>query len=98
MPYRLSAKAEADLHEIWSHLFADSGSGDVADRVTDSITELFLTLAKNPHIGRLRPDLTAEVRSFPVGSYVVFYRIETGVVVVVRVLHGRRDIPSLLGK
>jgi len=53
-------------------------------------------LAESPSAGRTREEFQPGLRSFPVGSFVVFYRpIEDGILVV-RVLHGARDIPELL--
>ena len=46
-------------------------------------------------MGRARPELAADLRSFPVGNYIIFYRpIEDGVEIV-RVLSGARDIDAL---
>jgi toxin ParE1/3/4 len=36
------------------------------------------------------------VRSFPVGNYVVFYRVVTDGIELVRVLHGMRRLRSLV--
>jgi toxin ParE1/3/4 len=49
-------------------------------------------------MGRRRDeDLLPGVRSFPVGRYVILYRIlPSGDVVIVRVIPGERDIPNLL--
>jgi plasmid stabilization system protein ParE len=41
-------------------------------------------------MGRLRPEFDEGVRSFAVESYVIYYRDER-VVLIARVLHGRRD-------
>ncbi len=49
-------------------------------------------LAANPLAGRARSELHEGLRSFPVGSYVVFYSPTPEGVEIVRVLHGRRDI------
>jgi toxin ParE1/3/4 len=48
-----------------------------------------------PEAGRQREEIASGVRSFPVKSYVIFYRRVAGRVQVLRVLHGRRDIPPL---
>jgi toxin ParE1/3/4 len=52
-------------------------------------------LAIQPRAGRLRPELAPELRSFPVGRYVVFYRPQDDGIDVVRVLHSARDIESI---
>jgi toxin ParE1/3/4 len=56
----------------------------------------FQALARRPKMGRSRPELAPELRSFPVGQYVIFYLPLPKGVDIVRVLHGARDIESIL--
>jgi toxin ParE1/3/4 len=49
-------------------------------------------LAQNPLAGRAREDLVPTIRSFPVGSYVIFHLPLSDGIEVVRVLNGRQDI------
>jgi len=51
-------------------------------------------LVENPLAGRVRLDLGANPRSFPVGNYVIFYVPIPDGVEVVRVMHGRQDIDA----
>lgn len=51
-------------------------------------------LAMFPHLGPARPDLTPDLRLWPVGDYLIFYRIEPERLVIVRILHGARDLPA----
>lgn len=57
---------------------------------------MFGMLVQNPLLGRERPDLQPGLRSFPVGSYLVFvfYFSFADGVEVVRVMSGRRDIDA----
>jgi toxin ParE1/3/4 len=96
MGHRLAPEAEADLDDIWLYIARESSSMDVADRLIDSITQRFWTLAQFPFSGRRRQDLRAGLRSFPVGQYVIFYRLDNGDVLVLRVLRGSRDPEALL--
>jgi toxin ParE1/3/4 len=48
-------------------------------------------------MGRPRDELGAGVRSVVVGRYVVFYRFTDTELVVLRIIHGSRDIPSEFG-
>ncbi len=48
-----------------------------------------------PYMGRQREELAARLRSFPVGSYVIFYRPIDDGIEVARILHGARDFPPL---
>jgi toxin ParE1/3/4 len=52
-------------------------------------------LAQNSSLGRKRPDLLPDLRSFPIDNYVVFYQqIEDGIDVI-RLLHGSRDMEEV---
>jgi toxin ParE1/3/4 len=54
-------------------------------------------LARYPHIGcRRDTDLRPGLRSFPVGEYIIIYRVEGGDVLVLHVTRGSRDINSLV--
>jgi len=94
--YRLAPEAETDLDDIWYYIARESNSIQIADRLIDSITETFFLLATHPHIGRRRDeDLRPGLRSFPVGSYVVLYRVENHNALILRVIRGSRDIEAL---
>lgn len=70
---------------------------DIADRLVDSITDRFYLLATHPNIGRTRDqDLRPGLRSFAVAEYVILYRVQDEDVLILRVLHGSRDISALL--
>jgi toxin ParE1/3/4 len=90
---RRTAKARADLLEIWLYL-AERGPA-VADRVLDAIERLLRLIALQPLMGRERPELSSGIRSFVVMSWVVFYRVRPDAIEVVRVLHGARDLDAI---
>lgn len=90
---RVSSVAVADMDEIWLYIARDNV--DAADKLIYTIVSRFSRLAAKPDFGRPREELSAGLRSLPVGRYVVFYRpIQSGVEIV-RVLHGARDLPPL---
>lgn len=98
MRVSLSGRAQNDLDPIWVYIASESGNTEIADRVLGSISEAFRILRSSPYIGRVRDsDLQQGLRSLPVGNYVIFYRIQSSEVRIVRVLHGRRDILAVLG-
>jgi toxin ParE1/3/4 len=97
MAHQLSPKAEADLDDIWLYVANESGSFDIATRLIDSITNQFFLLARHPYLGRTRDDeFGAGARSLAIGDYVIVYCVENGDVLILRVVHGRRDLESLL--
>ncbi|WP_246776399.1 type II toxin-antitoxin system RelE/ParE family toxin [Bradyrhizobium sp. CCBAU 53351] len=62
------------------------------DTLIDRIDATFDMLAETPFAARDRSELRAELRSFPVGNYLVFHVPTPDGVEVVRVMHGRQDI------
>jgi toxin ParE1/3/4 len=91
--YRVSDEARSDLDEIWFYIAQDNP--DAADAFIRAVISRFPRLAKMPHLGRLREELSSHLRSFPVGRYVIFYRPFDNGIEIVRVLHGARDLPPL---
>jgi toxin ParE1/3/4 len=89
----LTADAEESRIEIWRYVAQDSP--DAADRLLERIDEKCRLYATQPRMGSPRPDLGQDVRCFPVGKYVVIYRLIADGIVVLLVVHGARDIPAV---
>jgi toxin ParE1/3/4 len=99
MAHRLAPEAHAELDEIWYYTATKSGSTEIADGLIDSLTRRFFILSRQPHMGRRRDaDLRPGLRSFPVGAYIIIYRIEGEDVLILHVVRGSRDINALLGR
>jgi toxin ParE1/3/4 len=95
MRLSITRAAKADIDEIWMYV-ATEASFEAASRVHDSLSRSFGLLRRHPFAGRSREqDLSQGLRSIPSGVYVVFYRIESGFVRVIRVLHGSRDTNAI---
>jgi toxin ParE1/3/4 len=97
--FRLAPEAEAELDDLWIRIARDSGSIEIATRVVEKIADHFWLLARYPYLGRARDeDLRPGLRSFPAGDHVIIYRVaEDGIVLILHVLPGSRDIASLFG-
>jgi antitoxin ParD1/3/4/toxin ParE1/3/4 len=94
--YVLSPDAAGDLVEIWRYI-CERGSQEAADRVEDSILRTISTLAISPGIGHRRPDLlSGDVRFFAIYSYLIVYRESPGPLQVIAILHGAREVRSIL--
>ncbi len=91
--YRVSDVARSDLEAIW--LFIAQDNPEAADRFLRVVVSRFPMLATMPKAGRQRDELSVRLRSFPVGNYVIFYRLMENGIEIVRVLHGARDFPPL---
>jgi len=94
--YRLTQRARRDLLATWRYIAEDSEV--YADRFIDRLMQSIQILGENPYIGRKRDaDLRSGLYSFSVEKYVIVYRIEgESTVVILHVLHGHRDLPTLL--
>lgn len=82
----------SDYEEIWRYIARDNPAA--ADRLIATFERQLVTIATMPGIGREEPLLATDLRSFPVGSYLIFYRPIDDGIALVRVLHGARDISS----
>lgn len=94
--HTISYQADQDLLEIG--FYTALKNMVAANRFVQRLEETFNRLATNPRMGRIRDDLAPNLRSFPVGSYLIFYRQTEEGIEVIRVLHGARDIDSLFHK
>lgn len=89
MALRLRPEAEADIEAIALYISEDSPSA--ALRWYDEMFKHCQRLAEMPG-----PEVRAELRTFPVGNYLILYRqIEDGAEIV-RVVHGARRWQELL--
>lgn len=93
--YRLSPRAAVDLDELLEHYLAEAGA-DVSERVAAEFERSFRLLAGNPHIGHRREDLVQDpVRFWTVFSYHVIYSPEAEPLLIVRIIHSKREFASI---
>lgn len=78
---------------IWKYIAEDNEQA--ADHFLESLTDQFRLLGDNALAGRLRDELREGYRSFPVGKYLVLYRLKKGKVEIMNVVHGMRDLNAL---
>jgi plasmid stabilization system protein ParE len=96
--YQFTPRALSDLSDIWEFIADDNKSA--ANRVELAILSACDSLARNPMLGTKRGEITPlpvrfwTVARFP--SFIVVYRPDTKPLQVVAVLHGKRDIKTLL--
>ena len=90
--FRKLPQADLDLDSIWNFIATDDIQA--AERQINRIGKVFQMLVENPLAGRERPELRKNLRSFPVGSYVVFYIPVSDGIEVARVMSSRQDIDA----
>ena len=89
-----SPAAEDDLIDIWCGIALDNPLA--ADRFLETIASRIGQLATFPDLGPQRPDIAQDARALAVGSYLVLYRHSATTVEIVRIVHGARDLTTLL--
>jgi toxin ParE1/3/4 len=78
MRIRVSRTARRDLDAIFDY-WAKRASPDIAGRLIYSIKDRFHLLADSPDIGRACNEIAPDIRIFPAGKYLVYYRKRRGV-------------------
>jgi plasmid stabilization system protein ParE len=97
-PFQLTPQAIGDLGGIWDYIAEDNV--DAANRVESAILSACSSLARHPLLDSKRSEITSlpvrfwTVTRFP--NFVVVYRPDTRPLQVIAVLHGKRDLKSLL--
>lgn len=93
--YKLSNPAQQDLREIRDYIARDSVVA--ARKFLARLREAFSSLGEMPGTGHTRTDLTdLPVRFRAVGFYLIVYDTKRRPVEVLRVLHGARDVETIL--
>jgi len=90
--FRKTPQADLDLDSIWEFIASDSVPA--AEKQIGRLGEIFEMLMENPLAGRERRELRADLRSFSVGNYIIFYVPLPDGVEIIRIMHGRQDIGS----
>ena len=88
--------AAEDLIGIYRYIALRSSRS--AEKVLYERDGQFRLLAERPRIGRARPDLRPELRLWPHRTYIVLYRAIEGGIEIIRVVHGARDLVSVLAE
>ncbi len=90
---RYLAQAKEDLIAIKRYIANESGDIETARRFIKRLRIECQRLAELPgELGRTRSELAENLRSFPLGNYVIFFRYDLGYVEIVTITEGHRDL------
>jgi plasmid stabilization system protein ParE len=95
--YRLTRPALRDLEEIVTYLTREA-SAEVSERIEANLFDAFADLTRLRVLGHRRLDVRRkDLLFYVVDPYlIVFRREQHGNVMIIRVLHGRRNVESIL--
>jgi len=97
---RLSEAAAVDIIEQ-ADWYEEKSDRRLAERWSKAVTSAVLRILRNPRVGapcRFSPTELHRIRRVPISGFpkhLVFYSIEDNDVLILRVLHGARDLESL---
>lgn len=89
-----SVAALADFDDIYEFIAANNERA--AAKVLRSLDAAIQRLADHPLLGRPYRHKRVRLRLLVHDEYLVFYRERPGVIELVRVLHGKQNIPDIL--
>ena len=90
------SSARQDFRDILRYLTQESGERATARAFVNRLQQQCGKLASlSGTLGRARPELLPDIRSFAFRGYVIFFRYQAETFEVVNVLEGHRDFPSL---
>ena len=85
--------ARQDLQNIKDHISLDKPK--TGTHYMRHLKQKLDVLAQSPTLGVQRKEYCG-LNKFPVENYLIFYRITASGIEVIRILHGSRDIQSIL--
>jgi toxin ParE1/3/4 len=66
-----------------------------ANRLLDTVDTKLQPLPDFPELGVSRDDIRPGLRMIVIGDYLVLYQLQPGLIEIVRVVHGHRDLGAL---
>jgi toxin ParE1/3/4 len=93
---KILPSAQADLVDILEYITRQSGSLVIGRQFVGALRRQCRELALLAGtLGRARPELRSDIRSFPFDSYVIFFRYIDDTFEVVNIIERHRDIEAL---
>jgi toxin ParE1/3/4 len=90
MSYRLARAARRNLEEIADFWTSETGP-DVALKIIATIMETIITLSSQPRAGVAAEHFRKDVRKFPTGNYMIYYRVRRSTVIeILHIFNGAR--------
>lgn len=90
--YRLTPAAQSDLIEIRNYSLQHWGLAQ-SRKYLSELRKTINLLAESPSLGKARPEVGADVLSFPHVSHVIYYIVHKNQVAIFGVLH-KRMVPT----
>ncbi len=94
--YIIADSAEEDLKSIFEYIEREGGT-DVLDQFAPNFFKAFDLLAEHAGIGHYKESvLPKDYRFHAVARYLIVYRWQTKPIEIIAIVHGARDLPTVL--
>ncbi|NES25045.1 MAG: type II toxin-antitoxin system RelE/ParE family toxin [Symploca sp. SIO3E6] len=91
--YLINVLASQDLNEIADYFTASNI--EAGERFFQNFARRCQQLVNFPNLGRSYAEISSNLRGLPIDGHIIFYRILDDGIEILRVVSGRRDLPSL---
>jgi len=93
MAFRLTKKAIDDLKKIGRYTQENWGKGQT-NKYLSNLDACFHAIVREPEIGKACDFIRPGYRKYHVGRHLIFYRLHSDYIEIIRILHDRMDIES----
>jgi toxin ParE1/3/4 len=91
--YLINVLASQDLNSIADHF--TTNNIEAGERFFQDFSRRCQQLVNFPNLGKSYGEIRPDLRGLPLDGYIIFYRILDDGIEILRVVSGRRDLPSL---
>ena len=96
MLHLISEEASADLEDITDYFL--NVSVESGDRFVKEFDRKCLYLTQFPYIGKIYPDLAPDLRGIRLERYIIFYRVYSERLSIIRIVNASRDMKRLFSE
>jgi toxin ParE1/3/4 len=83
----ITQEAEIDLEAILNYTALQWGEQQV-DIYNGIIEKALMTIQANPECGQSQYGVAKQIKGYKAGKHIIFYRVESTTIYIVRILHG----------
>jgi len=91
--YLINVLASQDINEIADYFTANNI--EAGEAFFENFARRCQQLVNFPNLGRTYAEIRHDLRGLPLDGYIILYRILDDGIEILRVVSGRRDLPSL---
>jgi len=99
MKLKVNPEAISDITDIKKYISEEYDNPTAANRITAKIVKSYKLLKTSPYMGKQLDSVTETKSNYRVlvsGNYLIFYVVEENIVIIRRIIHGKRDYCKLL--